>query len=286
MKVNNKYTTFPQSATIACQGTQGAYSQFACEATFQKPNIMYFENFNAVFNAVDKGMCEYGILPIENSLHGSVSEILDLMSKYNFYIVRSAKLKINHSLLANHGVISPQIKEIYSHEQALAQCSEFIGNLKNIKIVEFSNTAAAARMVSESGRRDIAAIANPRCAQLYNLSAISGDIQNNANNYTKFICISKDLQVYDNANLISMAFSVAHKQGALYEFLSKFAERGINLTKIESRPIPGKDFEYMFYTEMEASINNPEIPTLISHLEEAPESFKFLGNYSQLTVDN
>lgn len=284
MNDNNK------SAVVACQGTEGANSQRACETLFTNPETMYFESFDAVFNAVDKDMCEYGILPLENSLHGSVTEVYDLMRKYRFYIVKSVKVRINHALLSNHGAFAPGITEIYSHEQALAQCVEFIKNLKNVKVISCANTAVAARTVAESGRTDIAAIADSNCADLYNLSVISRDIQNNPNNFTRFICISKKREVdaftgrNNDNNRISVMFTVAHKPGSLYEFLGKFAEINVNLTKLESRPIPGSDFEFMFYAEMEISPETAkDAETLIKKLSvpAQPETFLLLGNYSE-----
>ena len=278
----NSPESFPKTSLCACQGVEGAYSQFACETLFTNPEILYFESFDAVFNAVDKGMCKNGILPVENSMEGSVNEVCELMRRYNFYIIRSVKIKINHALLSNEGVIPPQIKEIYSHEQALGQCRNFIKKLQDVKVIKCANTAAAARMVAESGRLDVAAIANPDCAKLYNLSVISRNIQNNDNNFTRFICISKNMEIYPDANRISLMFTVAHKPGSLYEFISKFADLGVNLVKLESRPIPGRDFEYMFYVEMDASVNTKGILALINELENSPESFTFLGNYSEV----
>ncbi|MDR0219992.1 MAG: chorismate mutase [Lachnospiraceae bacterium] len=285
--VENTPKLFPQSSVVACQGIEGAYSQFACEKLFSRPSIMYFNSFDAVFNAVDKGLCKNGILPVENSLHGSVTEVYDLMKKYRFYIARSVKMKINHALLAKAGAGLPQIKEIYSHEQALMQCSEFIKGLSDIKIIDCKNTAAAAKMVADSDRNDIAAISNPRCADLYGLSILSGDVQNNANNYTRFICITKDLEIYPGSDKISLMFTVPHKPGALYGIMSKFASLGVNLTKLESRPIPEMDFEFMFYVELEASVYSEEIVNLISHLDRSPEQtahehFAFLGSYSEI----
>ena len=271
------------NSTIAVQGTQGANSQTACERLFGESGIMYFGTFDAVFNAVDKGLCRYGILPLENSLNGSVAEVYDLMRKYSFFITKSVKVKINHVLLANHGAFAPQIKEIYSHEQALAQCSSFLKNLNNVKITDYANTAIAARAVSESGRNNIAAIADPNCAKLYDLSVISQDIQNNPNNYTRFICISKELEIEEGADQISLMFTLEHKPGSLYEFIGRFADIGVNLTKLESRPIPGSDFEFMFYAELEASMKSQKIVDLIEKLKALPQTLMFLGNYREVT---
>ena len=274
-------TLFPKSAVVACQGVEGANSQLACDKLFQRPKIMYMNSFDSVFTAVDKGLCKYGILPIENSLHGSVISVYDLMKKYRFHIVRSVKIKIDHMLMSKPGVELSDIKEVYSHEQALAQCSEYLSAM-GIKLIPCENTATAAKIVSESGRRDIAAISSRNCAELYDLSIICDKIQNSDNNYTRFICISKDLDIYPGANKISIMFTVPHRPGSLYSIISKFSVLGVNLTKLESRPIPGKDFEFMFYLDFEASVYSKDIRRLISDLEEEPDFFSFLGNYLEV----
>lgn len=275
-------TLMPKSAVVACQGTEGSNSQHACEKCFDRPDILYFNSFDGVFNAVENGLCKYGILPIENSLHGSVRSVYDAMITHKFHIVRSVKLKINHFLVAKGGVKLEDIREIYSHEQALSQCSKFLSSLKNVKLVECKNTAIAAKMVSESDRCDIAAISSVECAELYDLAVLKKDIQSNDNNYTRFICISKDLEIYPGANKISLMLTIPHKPGSLYELMSQFSALGVNLTKLESRPIQGRDFEFMFYFEMDASVCSDEIISLISHLECTLDSFSFLGNYSEI----
>ena len=272
---------FPKSAVVACQGVEGANSQIACDKLFDRAKIMYMNSFDSVFTAVDKGLCKYGILPIENSLHGSVVGVYDLMKKYSFHIVRSVKVKIDHMLMANIGTELKDIKEVYSHEQALAQCSEYLATL-GVRIIPCENTATAAKMVAESGRNDVAAISSKNCAELYNLAVINDKIQNSENNYTRFICISKNLEIYPGANKISVMFTVPHKPGSLYSIISKFSVLGVNLTKLESRPIPGRDFEFIFYVDFDASVYSNEIKALIASLEEEPEFFAFLGNYSEV----
>lgn len=274
-------TLFPKSAVVACQGVEGANSQFACDRLFDRAKIVYMKTFDSVFTAVDKGLCRYGILPIENSLNGSVISVYDLMKKYRFHIVRSVKIKIDHMLMVKPGVKLEDIKEIYSHEQALAQCSEYLATL-GVTLIPCENTATAAKIVSESDRRDIAAISSKNCAELYNLSIITENIQNSDNNYTRFICISKKLEIYPGANKISIMFNVPHRPGSLYSIISKFSVLGVNLTKLESRPIPGKDFEFMFYLDFEASVYSKDIRHLISVLEEEPDFFAFLGNYLEV----
>ena len=210
---------FPQKGVVACQGVEGAYSQQACDKLFAMPRIMYFRHFDGVFQAVQSGMCKYGILPIENSSYGSVAQVYDLMRNHKFYIVRSIKLCVRHALLAKHGVRLQDVKEVFSHEQAIGQCSAYLKAHPEIKITICENTAIAARMVAESDRKDIAAISSVHCAQLYGLHVLEERVQNNDNTYTRFICISKDLEIYPGANKISLMLSARDRPGALYSCL-------------------------------------------------------------------
>lgn len=270
----------PNRATVACQGVEGAYSQHACDKIFTYPDIMYFGGFEDVFKAVDSGLCRYGILPVENSSAGSVNQVYDLMSKYNFYITHSTKLCIEHKLLANSGASISSIKEIYSHEQALNQCSAFISSL-GVKANVCKNTAEAAKIVAESGRTDIAAIGSKDCAELYGLRVLSGNVLNTQNNYTRFICISKTPEIYPGAKKTSLMLTVPHKPGSLYNIIARFAALGLNLTKLESRPISGSNFEFMFYFDIDASVYSPEFKELIAELENDCEAFTYLGSYTE-----
>jgi len=278
--LENTPSLFPKSAVVACQGTEGANSTTACERLFERPSIMYFNNFEGVFGAVDKGLCQYGILPIENNLHGSVTDIYDLMKKYRFSIVQSVKLKINHVLLAKPGVKIKDIRKIYSHEQALGQCSEFLKTM-NVSLEACENTAIAAKMISEGDAKDVAAISSIQCAELYNLDILDEDIQNSVNNYTKFICISKRLEIYPGARKISLMMTVPHRPGSLYQLIAKFAALGINMTKLESRVLPSKDSEAMFFFDFDVSVYDDAIFNLFSDLEAGKEKFVFLGCYSE-----
>lgn len=271
---------FPGRAVVACQGMEGAYSQLACDKMFALPQIMYFGRFDGVFRAVENGMCRYGILPIENSSAGSVTEVYDLMEKYNCKIVRSLKLKIEHCLLAGPGVKLADVKEVVAHEQALNQCSEFLKS-SGVKFTVFSNNAAAAQYVSQSGRTDVAAIASANCADLYNLRVLSDRVSNSDHNYTRFICISRNLEIYEGANKITFVASASHRPGSLYSLIAKFATRGLNICKLESRPIPGKDFEFRFYFDVEASVGSKDTQTVLSQLEKE-EFFTFLGAYQEV----
>ncbi|MBO5059610.1 MAG: chorismate mutase [Clostridia bacterium] len=271
---------FPTSAVVACQGTEGAYSQKACEKLFFNPSVMYFESFKGVFDAVSSGMCRYGILPLENSVHGTVTEVYDLTSSYDFSIVKAVRIQINHVLAARSK--DAKIKEIFSHRQAIGQCDKYLKSLKDVTVTPFENTAMAAEMVSKSERDDIAAICSKECAQLYGLHIIDDNIIDSDNNYTRFICISKTPEIYPGADKISFVITLPHTAGSLYSVMSKFAAAGINLTKIESRPIAGRDFEFEFYFEIEASVYSEELYALLSELENSDEKFKFFGCYREV----
>lgn len=273
---------FPQKGVVACQGVEGAYSQMACDRLFQAANILYFTSFEGVFTAVEKGLCQYGILPIENSSYGSVGSVYDLMRSHHFTIVRSVKMLISHALLAKPGVTLSQIREVYSHEQAIGQCSQFLAANPAIKVTVVENTAMAAQMVAASDRRDVAAISSQGCAALYGLCEIPVKVQNSDHNYTRFICIAKDLAIYPGADRISLMLNIPHRPGALYELIARFAVHGFNLTKLESRPILGKNFEFMFYFDLEASVVAPDTLRLLDALATENDSFVFLGNYQEM----
>ena len=274
---------FRSSATVACAGTEGSYAQQAVCRLVQFPTIFYFKGFDDVFSAVEKGMCEYGVLPIENSAVGSVTAVYDLMARHNFKIVKALKLRIRHVLLAPHGVRFEDVKEISSHPHALAQCSEFLRGHGAIRSVPATNTAAAAAELAASGRKDMAVIASRECAELYGLDVIKDDISNITSNYTRFICISKRTEIYPDADKFSVMMSLNHRPGALTDVLVKFAAVGVNLTKLESRPVPGSDFEFRFIFDFEASPRDPRVVRMLSGFSLDPEieNFTFLGAYSE-----
>ena len=273
---------FPQSPMVACQGVEGAYSQIACEKIFKNPMILYFKNFEAVFSAIEQGMCQYGILPIENSTAGSVKKVYDLMIQHRFSIVRTFRLKVDHNLLANPGAKLSDIKEIYSHEQAINQCGEFLQSLPGVTVIPVANTAMAAEMVAKSGRKDVAALSSRSCAQLYGLVNLASSVQDQGSNHTRFICISKNLEIYPGADKTTIMMVLNHKPGALYKVLARLYTLGINVTKLESRPLPDREFEFMFYFDLETSIYSQEFVQLMCELAQLCEEFKYLGSYSEV----
>ena len=280
--LENTPQLFPQRAMVACQGIEGAYSQIACDSIFKSPSIMYFKSFDNVFKAVESGMCQYGILPIENSTAGSVNTIYDLMLRHNFSIVRSARLKVSHNLLAKYGTKLSDVKEIFSHEQAITQCAAFLAGMKGVKVTVVENTAVAAKMVAESGDPGVAALSSRFCAEHYGLQTLQANVQDQDNNYTRFICISKKPEIYPGADRTSFMMIISHKPGSLYNVLSKFYALGINLRKLESRPLPGREFEFMFYFDIESSVYAPEMEKLFLDLESESEEFRYLGTYNEV----
>ena len=285
-KITQAITTtpqlFPQTPMVACQGVEGAYAQIACEKIFKDPFIMYFKNFDGVFNAIEQGLCNYGVLPIENSTAGSVKKVYDLMIRHNFSIVRTFRLKVDHNLLAMPGTTLADIKEIYSHEQAINQCSGFLATMPGVKVIPVENTAVAAQMVANSGRSDVAALSSRSCAELYGLTCLASSIQDKGNNYTRFICIAKNLEIYPGSDKASIMMVLSHKPGALYKVLARLYTLGINVTKLESRPIPDRDFEFMFYFDLETSIYSEEFVQLMCELDDLCEEFKYLGSFSEV----
>lgn len=273
---------FPTSASVACQGVAGAYSQIATDRMFPIADILYFKDWDAVFKAVERGLCEYGVLPIENSNAGSVNAVYDLMRKHNFYIVKSIKLRIQHYLMSKSGTEIGDIKEIYTHEQAVAQCSEFLKALPNVKVTVCDNTAKSAELVASSDRRDIACICSHDCAGIYGLNIVEPNVQNNDNNYTRFIAIAKELKLYENATKISIMANLPHEAGSLNKVLNRFASLGLNLTKLESRPMSNTSFEFAFYFDVVARIEQPEVQNLLAEMENTCDKFVFLGAYEEV----
>ena len=279
--IANAPEAFPTRATVACQGIEGAYSQQACDRMFQFPSILYFSTFDAVFSAVEKGMCEYGVLPIENSAAGSVTQVYDLMERHNFSIVKGIRQRIDHVLLGKEGAQLSDIKQIVSHPQGIAQCNRFLAAHPEIEIVPMENTAVSAKYVADANSKEVAAIASRRCAALYNLTPVVESISDTDNNFTRFIVIGKKLQLFPHANKISMMLTLPHEPGALNRMISRFSAMGLNLTKLESRPIPGREFEFRFYFDVEANLRDPGVMALLDEIRHSSEHFVLLGNYQE-----
>ncbi len=285
--------------TAAYQGEPGAYSEFASVKFFEEINskssaknskykLLPSRSFEDVFENVKTGEAGFGVLPIENSLYGSIFETYDLLLKYDFKIIHEIYLQINHYLLANKKSKFEKITKIFSHPQALGQCSNFLNLLKGIQIIPDYDTAGAAKNISANEKLDEAAIASKFAAEKYNLRIIKKNIQNDKKNFTRFIVISAEKYEFQNSNLsnsgnlkfkTSLGFELKSAPGSLFKALSVFALREINLTKIESRPIAGKPFQYNFYIDIEGNIENRKIQNSVSHLREISEKVTLLGSY-------
>ena len=266
---------------VACQGVDGAYSGITANTLFPSSPVLYHKQFEDVFEAVNKGEAKFGIIPVENSTAGSVHESYDLIMKYRFYVVGAYDLKIEHCLCAKPDTKYEDITDVYSHPQALSQCKNFLKNF-NFTGINYTNTASAAKLVSDSEKDNIAAICSVDAAKKYGLNVIKRNIQNNNNNRTRFIVISKELIIPDDANKISLIFSLAHKTGSLYRVLGRFSMSGLNLTKLESRPVEDGSFNYYFYADVQGNVRNEETIDLICALSDELPEFEFLGNYNEI----
>lgn len=264
---------------VACQGIAGANSETAASMIFGQRQFKFLHTFEDVFDAVENGSVDYGVIPIHNSTAGSVTQTYDLMAKYNFFIVKSVCVEIKHCLAAAKGVKLSDITQVYSHPQALSQCSGFIAK-NNLKPVSYDNTATAARFAAQNGG-NIAAICSHECAAKMNLDILAENIADTSPNFTKFICISKKFRLLPDADTISIILRLPNTQGSLYRLLTKFFVNGLNLDKLESRPAKDGSFEVVFYLDFKGDIKDPSVAALLAELEQNISFFKFLGSHSQ-----
>lgn len=281
LTANKKLCTDPENIRAGCFGAEGAYAHMAAKKVFPGSEPRFYSPFKEIFRAISIGEIDFGVIPIENSSAGSVTAVYDLMLQYRFHIAAAVDIPVNHCLAARKGTSQEKIRTVYSHEQALLQCSDYLNAHPDIKQRPFVSTAQAAKMVAELEDDTSAAICSEDAAEKYGLEIIAKGFQNNPNNTTRFIVISKDMYIEPDADKISLCFSLPHVTGSLYSVLCRFAAHGLNLTKIESRPQYGKKFEYMFYLDFTGSINDPGTVSLLCALLEELPDFSFLGNYKE-----
>ena len=269
-----------RNAIIGFQGLPGSYSEQALREYFGEdiPN-KNLPNFEDVFKALESGEIDYGVLPLENSFTGGIAEVYDLLCRYGFYIVGEKGIKVEHNLLALAGAEIRDIEEVYSHPQALQQCSGFLQSNSNWNLISCSNTAVSAKIVSESASMSKAAIASKRAASLYGLTILRSYINNDSYNYTRFIIIGRKLEINNESDKISLAVAISHEPGSLYRVLSHFAKNGLNMLKIESRPIMNKPWEYLFYVDFEGSLGDETVKEAVRGIREDSAYFQMLGNY-------
>ena len=279
---SHEQAVFPQTGRIAVSGVEGSHAGAAADRLFPKGDIIFVDGFRAVVQAVQAGLCQFGILPIENSVNGSVRQVFDLLREPDLCIVRSVRLLIRHVLLTQKDAALSDIKTIYTHEQAAGQCSRFLASLTGADVIPCTSTAHAAQRAAELHDKSVAAIAGETCAKLYGLSVLSDDIQNESNNDTRFLCIAKGAQSYAGADRMSILVNCANSPGALNQMIAKISALGINMCKLESMPIPGTNFSYRFFMDLECNLHQEGVLGLLCEMERTCDSFSLLGNYSEM----
>lgn len=263
---------------ISFQGEPGAYSEQAVFNYFGTVETKPCESFDVVFDSVVSDECEYGLIPIENSLAGSIHQNYDLLLRHDLHIVGEYPLRVQHCLIALPGAKKEDIKRAISHPQALGQCAAYLRRL-GIKAESAYDTAGSVKMLKESGERDTAAVASRRAAELYGMQILEEGIEDNPENYTRFLAISKMAVKPDGEAKTSIVFTLKNQPGALFKALSVFALRDIDLTKIESRPLQGKPWEYLFYIDFIGATEEERSKRALDHLGEYALMVRVLGSY-------
>lgn len=262
------------------QGTAGAYSEEALVQYFgEDSNRFAVKTWEDACEAVTGQKADYAVLPIENSYTGSIADVMDLLGQYNLFIAGETDVSVRHCLLAPQGATPDTIRTVYSHEQGLRQCNAFLKQMKNIVCETFPNTAVSAKYVAEHGDVTKAAIASKRTAKLYGLQVLAEDINQSATNTTRFVVVAAHPELNPDCNKISAAFTLPHESGTLHRVLSAFAQGGLNLLKIESRPIRERNFEYRFYVDYTGNLLDEHVKAVTENVIGQTLDFKLLGNY-------
>lgn len=270
--------------SVAVQGIEGAYGHAAAKQMFQSGSISYFASFGEVFEAVENGDVDYGVIPVENSTAGEVTANMELLERHKVYICRTTKVECAHVLAAKRGVSEEDIKILFGHEQAIRQCAGYTSERPELTVVPYHNNAAAAKMVSENPSGELGCICSAECAEMHGLDIVRKQIATDPNNCTRFICISKETEVYEGADTVAVSLSIPNISGALYRLLTKFAVNGLSMSKIQSKPLPidvklKYPDDYMFYIEFSGNINDPMIRRLLKNFDDELNYFKFHGNF-------
>lgn len=268
---------FANAKRIGCQGTSGANSETAAKLIFGDIQPIFYKTFEDVFAAVQSGELDYGVLPVHNSTAGSVSSTYDLMAKYSVYKVKEVCVEINHCIASKNAASIDEVTTVYSHPQAISQCCNYL-TAHGIKTAEYGNTATAAAMVAESDEK-IAAICSVDCAKQLGLTILAENVADCELNRTRFICISRNMQISPDADAISVMLKIPDTEGSLYRLLTKFCVNGMNLLRIESRPLKDGSFNVMFYLDFDGHIDEPRVKALMNDLTENLEYFRFIGTF-------
>lgn len=282
-QINNKeqiYCTKQCKLKVGFQGTVGSFSEQALVEYFGEQVDVYPVNqFKDVFNDLKNGKIHYGVLPIENSSTGAITEVYDLLREYGLYIVGSTCVKVDHNLLGVKGTKIEDIKEVYSHSQAFKQSSGFLNKNNNWTLIPYYNTAISAELIKNENCKYKAAIGSKKASEVYGLDIIKANINNSNNNYTRFIIIGKNLEIKNDNDTISIVISSPHKAGALYNSLRVFKENNLNMIRIESRPVIKRPWEYFFYIDFQGNLDDNTVKEAINYIQSNSSYFKILGNY-------
>lgn len=270
--------------SVAVQGIEGAYGHTAAKQLFSNGSLSFFASFHEVWEAVENGDVDYGVLPIENSTAGEVTANMELLERHNVFICNTTTVECAHVLAAKQGVKEEDIKIIFGHEQAIRQCTDYLSAKKPLTVIPYSNNAAAAKMVSENESNELGCICSEECAHLHGLNIVRSAIATDPDNCTRFICISGKPQVYENAKTVAVSLSIPNISGALYRLLTKFSVNGISMSKIQSKPLPTevkKNFpdDYMFYIEFDGNLRCSTVKKLLNNFRSELNYFKLHGNF-------
>jgi len=263
---------------VAFQGEPGAYSEQAVFDYFGEVETLPCESFDVMFDSVTSGKCHAALAPIENSLAGSIHQNYDLLLRHDLHIVGEYFLRVRHCLIAMPGAEKRDIKKAISHPQALGQCAGYLRS-RGIKAEQVYDTAGSVKMLKESGAMDVAAIASKRAAELYGMQILEEGIEDNPENYTRFLAIQREFIIPDGDAKTSIVFTLKNLPGSLFKAMSVFALRDIDLTKIESRPLQGKPWEYLFYIDFIGSMDDESSKRALDHLSEYALMLRTLGSY-------
>ncbi|MFL0196671.1 prephenate dehydratase [Clostridium sp. WILCCON 0269] len=281
---NDAASNIKKNSNESCKvGFQGVLASFSYEALVDyfgyEAEAVNFETFKDVFEALNDKKINYGVLPIENSSTGGILEVYDLLRDYGFYIVGEKCVKVNHNLLGVKGSSIDDIKEVYSHSQAFMQSNKFLEEYKKWRLIPYFNTARSAKYISGENDKSKAAIASKKAAELYGLDILSQNINYNSNNYTRFIIICRDEEYNEKQDKISIVITLPHEPGSLYNVLKYFEKNNLNMTKIESRPMIDRSWQYFFYIDFCGNILGENTKEALKGIESESVYFKLLGNY-------
>ena len=272
-----------QSPQVAVQGIAGAYGHAAAQKLFPDGRMDFHASFAEVFEAVEKGDADYGVVPVENSTAGEVTANMELLEKHRVFVNRTVTVPCTHVLAAKHGVKESDIRILFGHEQAIRQCGEYISSRPGLTVIPYANNAMAAQMVAENRSSELGCICSRECADLHGLDIVNPAIAADPNNATRFFCISKEIEVYSGADTIAVSVSLPHISGSLYRMLTKFAVNELDLTKIQSKPLPlefrTEEDEFMFYLEFSGNIEQPVVLRLLNNFQTEYSYFRFHGNF-------